>query len=204
MRSMVEGAHLRASRNDPGNYAVEIAQYLTSRNSHHVKTLFPQKLVPSGIALGLIAATMRLSFHLDDQAMAEAGEVGGNRSNRKLRSELQSVGPSAEGLEQQHFWQAKLTPELAGALYLLDGYLEDAWAPSTVLRTVPLPVPGRIFVTVIRHRHILNTPNCGRSGIGALWQAAKARPRTSRVWAGSMMPSSHSRAVACQGLPWAS
>jgi hypothetical protein len=26
--------------------------------------------------------------------------------------------------------------------------------------------------------------------------AAKAKPSTSRVWAGSMMPSSHSRAVA--------
>ena len=52
--------------------------------------------------------------------------------------------------------------------------------------------------------HILNTPNGGRSGIGALRQAAKARPSTSRVWAGSMMPSSHSRAVACHGLPCAS
>ena len=45
--------------------------------------------------------------------------------------------------------------------------------------------------------HILNTPNCGRSGIGAFSDAAKARPSTSRVCAGSMMPSSHSRAVAC-------
>ncbi len=52
-----------------------------------------------------------------------------------------------------------------------------------------------------RHPHILNTPNCGRSGIGAFSVAAKARPSTSRVCAGSMMPSSHSRAVACQGLP---
>ena len=55
-----------------------------------------------------------------------------------------------------------------------------------------------------QHRHILNTPNCGRSGIGAFSVAAKASPSTSRVCAGSMMPSSHSRAVACQGLPCAS
>ena len=39
-------------------------------------------------------------------------------------------------------------------------------------------------------------PKRGFSGIGALSAAAKARPSTSRVWAGSMMPSSHSRAVA--------
>ena len=55
------------------------------------------------------------------------------------------------------------------------------------------------------HRHhILKTPNCGRSGIGAFRQAANASPRTSRVCAGSMIPSSQSREVACQGLPCAS
>ena len=43
--------------------------------------------------------------------------------------------------------------------------------------------------------YIRNTPKRGPSGTGALRQAAKARPSTSRVWAGSMMPSSHSRAV---------
>ncbi len=47
---------------------------------------------------------------------------------------------------------------------------------------------------VSRH-HILNTPNCV-SGIGAFRLAEIARPSTSRVWTGSMMPSSHSRAVA--------
>ena len=43
--------------------------------------------------------------------------------------------------------------------------------------------------------HILNTPK-RVSGIGALRDAEMDRPRTSRVWAGSMMPSSHRRAVA--------
>ena len=37
--------------------------------------------------------------------------------------------------------------------------------------------------------------------MGALSVAAKAKPSTSRVWAGSMMPSSQRRAVAYQGLP---
>ncbi len=55
-----------------------------------------------------------------------------------------------------------------------------------------------------RHHHIRNTPNLARSSIGALRHAANASPSTSRVCAGSMMPSSHSRAVACQGDPCAS
>ena len=44
--------------------------------------------------------------------------------------------------------------------------------------------------------HIRNTPNAGRSGIGASKLTAKANPSTSRVCAGSITPSSHSRAVA--------
>ena len=43
-------------------------------------------------------------------------------------------------------------------------------------------------------RYIRNTPN-GVSGIGALRAADRPRPSTVRVSAGSMMPSSHRRAV---------
>jgi hypothetical protein len=45
------------------------------------------------------------------------------------------------------------------------------------------------------HRHILNRPNLVGS-IGALAAADNPRPSTSRVSAGSITPSSHSRAVA--------
>src|ERR1700722_15359464 len=47
------------------------------------------------------------------------------------------------------------------------------------------------------HAHyIRNRPKCGLGGMGALSAAEMARPSTSRVCAGSMMPSSQSRAVA--------
>ncbi len=48
----------------------------------------------------------------------------------------------------------------------------------------------------LEHCYIRNTPKHGRSGIGAFNAAEKARPNTSRVWTGSMMPSSHNLAVA--------
>ena len=44
--------------------------------------------------------------------------------------------------------------------------------------------------------YIRNRPKCGLSGIGAFRVAEKARPSTSRVWIGSITPSSQSRAVA--------
>src|SRR5690606_39143800 len=51
--------------------------------------------------------------------------------------------------------------------------------------------------------YMRNTPKRAGS-IGALSEADRPRPSTRRVSAGSMMPSSHSRAVAYQGLPWCS
>ena len=203
MPSMVEGAQVIASRHNPENNPIEIAEHVTSKNSHHVKTFFLKQRITSRIAPWLIAAIMPLSVDLDDQPVAEAGEVGCYPTHRKLRPKLQSVRSPSQRLQEQHFGQAEFTAKDAGTLHLLDRRLEDAWAPSTKLRLVPLPVPGRIL-RLVRHHHILNTPKLARSGMGALRQAEKARPRTSRVWAGSMMPSSHSRAVACHGLPWAS
>jgi len=57
------------------------------------------------------------------------------------------------------------------------------------------PQPGKIGRQTCDAAYILKTPK-RVSATGALRQAAKARPSTSRVSAGRMMPSSHSRAVA--------
>ena len=50
-------------------------------------------------------------------------------------------------------------------------------------------------------RHIRNTPKAG-SASGAFAAVDRARPSTVRVSAGSITPSSHSRAVEYQGWPW--
>ena len=50
-------------------------------------------------------------------------------------------------------------------------------------------------VDVVVH-HMRNTPNFGLSGIGAFRLALSASASTRRVSAGSITPSSHSRAVA--------
>src|SRR5580658_3756569 len=55
---------------------------------------------------------------------------------------------------------------------------------------------------LFEHRpYIRKRPNRGCRGIGAFSVAPKARPSTSRVWSGSMIPSSQSLAVAKNGLP---
>src|SRR5699024_4662279 len=63
-----------------------------------------------------------------------------------------------------------------------------------------LPAVGNEYC--VEHGHILNRPKVV-SGSGPA-QASSAKPSTRRVSAGAMTPSSHSRAVEYQGLPWVS
>ncbi len=99
MRSMVEGAHLVAARNDTANNPIEITKHVTSGNSHHVKTFFSKYRVTNGISSWLIGTIMCLSIHLDDQTVAEAGEVGGDPPHRKLRPKLQPIRSPPERLQ---------------------------------------------------------------------------------------------------------
>ena len=63
-------------------------------------------------------------------------------------------------------------------------------------RILILSIEDEQAINTHRHTHIRNTPKRAPSSPGALSVAAKAKPNTSRVCAGSMMPSSHRRAVA--------
>ena len=100
MRSMVEGAHLAAARNDAANNPIEITKHVTGGNSHHVKTFFPENRVTSGVSSWLIAAIMSLSVYLDDQTVAEAGEVGRDPPHRKLRTKLQTIRSPPKCLQE--------------------------------------------------------------------------------------------------------
>ncbi len=66
-----------------------------------------------------------------------------------------------------------------------------AWTSPCSTASSQAPPPERRP----RRRHMRKTPKRG-SGMGAFRLAESDRPSTSRVWAGSMTPSSHSRAVA--------
>ncbi len=66
-------------------------------------------------------------------------------------------------------------------------------AVSWTIRVWSIPV-WRFSLSTLRD-YILNTPNLV-SSMGALSAAEMPRPSTARVSAGSMMPSSHNRALA--------
>jgi hypothetical protein len=67
-----------------------------------------QQSITSCVPLRLISHCVLLAVDFDDQATFQAGEVGCDRSNRKLTPELQSFRPLSKGLPKQHFRQAQL------------------------------------------------------------------------------------------------
>ena len=200
MRSMVEGLVGRHLCHDVRDGGCHVFEDELRRKAKYADILAGQPPISNLIARRTVAAIMRFAIDLDRVALARTVVVEDVGTSRMLWSELQARRSLPQRLPQQHLRQRHFLPQVASAGDGLHRPGQPATSPSTSLRLVPLPVPGRNCGPRPGH-HIRNTPNAGRSGIGALRVAAKARPRTSRVCAGSMMPSSHSRAVACHGLP---
>ena len=196
---MVEG-FFRTGRDNCHHHPFQISENVTRLKTHCSKSAHAQRRISAGIMVGLLPRSVDRAIDLDCQPRSEAGKIETVCSDRMLASEFVAAGAQSQCAPQADLGGiSRPAVETCGFDDLATG-VED---PSTMFHMVPLPVPGRFWI--LDHRgYILNTPNDGRSGIGALRQAARARPSTSRVWAGSMMPSSHSRAVACHGLPCAS
>jgi hypothetical protein len=100
---MVEGAHFGASRNDPAEHGIHVLEQVSSGDAHDPKVLALEQCVTREVAARLIAKRMPFAVHLDNDSMAEAGEVYGHFADRKLFPELQSPRSLPQLLPKQHF-----------------------------------------------------------------------------------------------------
>ena len=104
MRSVVvERAHCGATCNDAVEYAIQVTMHVNRRDAQNIEALAPKQRVARDISGRLITAAVRLAIDLDDQTVAEAGEIGGDPLRRELPPELESVRALPQGLPQQHF-----------------------------------------------------------------------------------------------------
>jgi hypothetical protein len=92
---------------------------------------------------------MRFTVNLNRNPPLEAGEVDHIAGERKLSTKSQSARALPELLPQRHFGKTQLTPESTSRANILGRSTHSPVAgpsfdPSTMLRMVPLPVPGRI------------------------------------------------------------
>jgi hypothetical protein len=145
-RSVVaEGAHFGTGRDNVAENAIHVLEHVSSGNPHDAEAFTSQQRIASGVSLRLVAGTVALPVDFDNEPPLQTSKVHRHLTDRKLLSELQPFRSLSKNLPQQDFRQAHLAPQLTCALYVPDWCLEDAWAPSTMLRMVPLPVSGRII-----------------------------------------------------------
>lgn len=116
--------------------------HVTCSNADHSKSLLTKIPIPGCIALRAIPARMSLSVHFDNKPSFKAAKICLIWSNRVLTSKFHSQLLAAQLFPQQHFGQAHLPSQVPGSIDLWPS--QALRTPSTTLRAVPLPVPGRI------------------------------------------------------------
>ena len=143
MRSMVEGAPTPARVYDSENDALKVVEHFRRWNAHGRETQGFDISVARRVPFGAIASIVRFAIHLDGQPCQEAGEVEGERSLGALLAKPVTAGPLLQRPPQETLRRARLPTQLACELHRPDRSLQRTRAPSTSLRLVPLPVPGR-------------------------------------------------------------
>jgi hypothetical protein len=151
---VVEGPS-RASHGDKPQHTFQIIKHIARSNAECLEPGLCESRIAAEVTRRTIPHRMRLSIDLDHQPPPKTGEVGYIASARKLTSEAQALGSFSQMLPQYEFWQRQPAAELARAIDAFvrcaDGPVPDTPpGPSTMLRMVPLPVPGRICSR--RHR----------------------------------------------------
>jgi hypothetical protein len=111
----------------------------------------PHGRIPGNITFWTIASIMRLAINLNYELGSAAIEISDIWTNRMLPPELHTLLASPQLLPQQNLGQAHFAAKFAGVVY--DRALQRLRAPSTTLRAVPLPVPGRILVALHHAAH---------------------------------------------------
>ena len=93
MRSMVEGAHLRADSEDVPKHGIHVLQHVSRCNAHDVEAISLKQCVADEIAVRLVGEPVCFSVYFDDQAMTQAGEIRGNPAAGELPAEFEPTRP---------------------------------------------------------------------------------------------------------------
>ncbi len=171
MRSMVEGAH---GGGEPagGEGALPLSRFgdhhqhpfhsafienISRGDTHHANIALGEPTVAPEVMMMLFRQVVMRSVDLDRQLSFRAEEVEHIRSNWMLPPEAQPVQASpTQALPKQHLRQGQFA---AQALRTLEcqPFRPHLRAPSTMLRTVPLPRKrGRIIGDVVGKRNLID------------------------------------------------
>jgi hypothetical protein len=165
----VEGS-IGATVQNVRDRSIHVLQHFNGRNSQSLISCGGEDSIPRIIPLPPITIAVIVAVDLDQQPPRQACEISDIAVDGILLAELQSVGSRAQNIPHEHFRQTHLAPECASetdivvgctyspmfhSLTILpgtgrwqpvraDGGVDTPFDPTTMLRMVPLPVPGRI------------------------------------------------------------
>jgi len=140
---MVEGRPLPTGSNDPFDRATDVAENIARRNTQDSDGLARKPGVTRGIPLGSITHVVRHAIDLDHQSNLGAKEIEHIGTGRMLPSELEATGPRPQFAPQQALRQGQATTQPSCPFDRFPRARQHRDFPSTMLRMVPLPVPGR-------------------------------------------------------------
>jgi hypothetical protein len=140
----VEGAQRPTQLDDSHDDTLQIPQHLARRNAEHGEATLHQSCIARGVPFRAVAPLVGLAVDFYGEPRLETGKVDNEGCLWELFAEFEVTGPFAKFPPEQDFGKAHFFSQTAGVFDRLDGALEDSRAPSTSLRLVPLPVPGRI------------------------------------------------------------
>ena len=143
VRRTVEGHARRADIGDILHHSTDIHKHVPRWNTHHFYSLPSQPRVTRAIPFWAIACVVRETVHLNRDANFGTKEVEHIGTCRMLSSKLEAAGSLAQFAPQQAFGQRQFTAQSSRAFDSLSRSGEHSALPSTMLRMVPLPVPGR-------------------------------------------------------------
>jgi len=132
------------------HHTVQIAENITGRNPQSLESGITQPAIANIVPFRIAPHRMRLAVNFNRESALEAGKVDHVTATWKLAAKSQAVRALTQLLPQGNFRQGQLAAKLArGAdvrVRRANCAVADAprLGPSTMLRMVPLPVPGRI------------------------------------------------------------
>ena len=146
VRRTVEGNARRRGLNDVFNDGALIPKYISGRYAQHDEIVRCQPVIAIDIPLGPIAEAMAFAIDLHHQPNLGTEKVEHKRTSRMLPPELEASWSSPQSAPQQAFRQAERSTQSSRSFNGLPRSGQHRALPSTMLRMVPLPVPGRNYI----------------------------------------------------------
>jgi hypothetical protein len=122
---------------------IRVLEYVGGGDAEHRIALLLKSLRALLVTFRAVAHVVRDAIDFDHELGGGIVEVGAVCPDRVLLAERDALRAAFEALPEKYFREAHLAPGAASFVHLRAAE-RRRMPPSTMLRMVPLPVPGRI------------------------------------------------------------